>query len=839
MKVLFAVSNENISETIIKKYHQEYKEIISGKNVYYFNAILQELQKDKTYDRIVISEDLEMYANNNYDIIDKFIFDKLGNISYEACNSLEKNIPIIIICADRRERKCNMLEKMLELGIYNCLVGNDRSLEKVCRLINTPRDENQAIEYYGVDIGNRESKINDLENVSETEIQNILIHYKRLGKNEDKYLESFNSIVTQYSDTQLRIIAKFLPVNVRSVLEAKSPKYQQLMATGSGIEMQQNYNFNKVKEKKQVVQPKKEVQKDFSTPKFIEEQLEKKKINSAVIIPQANRTVRKVFEENQTTIEAQNNQSNWESMKTQNEEMYGEISQEFKEENEDVNMNNFENENINQPKRGRGRPPKNTVIQNQQGQNSTAAPRVDIDNMNGITNNEYHVKRKRGRPAKNGNSQEFQRDSVDINQNTYDNQGQNNFRTNPNKQSNIEEVNLFELSNEEEPQEIDLFNLSSRPQNVSVSMPEIDIEPVDRENRTQQTNVQNDFGQNNSFNRNSQSNSMGNNGINNNQVQRPIHNNINQGQTTSRPDMYNTGAIQNVQDFGYEQGISSFITKDKKVVAFVGTSKNGTSFVVNTLAEMFSKQGIKTAILDLTKNKNAYYIYTKNDENLRKTAITCISALKTGEDRPIQVNKNLSVFTSLPNNEEEYADYESILKTLVQNYSVILLDCDFDTELGYIKEAQELYVVQSMDVLTIQPLTEYLRELKMKKILDENKLRIVINKFVRMRGITEKVIIGGISNYNDPEMLFMTELFNKDTVKYKTISFDTLTYTKYLEALIDCEIVLNKYSKTFNMELRELAAMVYPLIGNQRSSKNVQTFSSSIDSTLEKMKNNY
>ena len=59
MKVLFAVNNDDISEAIIKKYQKEYKEILSYKNVYYFNAILKELQKDKGYDRVVISEDLE------------------------------------------------------------------------------------------------------------------------------------------------------------------------------------------------------------------------------------------------------------------------------------------------------------------------------------------------------------------------------------------------------------------------------------------------------------------------------------------------------------------------------------------------------------------------------------------------------------------------------------------------------------------------------------------------------------------------------------------------------------------------------------------------------------
>ena len=86
MKVLFAVNNENISESIIKKYQQEYKEIISVKNVYYFNAIIKELQRDKSYDRIVVSEDLQPFSNNNYEQIDKFIFEKMDNISDEATN---------------------------------------------------------------------------------------------------------------------------------------------------------------------------------------------------------------------------------------------------------------------------------------------------------------------------------------------------------------------------------------------------------------------------------------------------------------------------------------------------------------------------------------------------------------------------------------------------------------------------------------------------------------------------------------------------------------------------------------------------------------------------------
>ena len=58
MKVLFAVSNENITTSVISKYQQKYKEIVTSKNVYYFNAIIKELQNDRSYDAIVIGEDL-------------------------------------------------------------------------------------------------------------------------------------------------------------------------------------------------------------------------------------------------------------------------------------------------------------------------------------------------------------------------------------------------------------------------------------------------------------------------------------------------------------------------------------------------------------------------------------------------------------------------------------------------------------------------------------------------------------------------------------------------------------------------------------------------------------
>ena len=240
MKVLFAVSNEEISESIVKKYQKEYKQIISYKNVYYFNAILKEIQKDKTYDRIVISEDLESFTNTQYDQIDKFIFEKLDSISDEASNQRGIDIPIILICSDRRTKSEQLLVKLFGIGVYNAIIGNDRSVDEVCRLINKPRSKKEAKVYYKIDSNDVEYKPESETDVSETEIQNILTHYKRLGRNEDRYVESFDSIASQYTDQQLKVIIKFLPLNVKAVLEANSPKYQQLMAFGNNRGKQQN-----------------------------------------------------------------------------------------------------------------------------------------------------------------------------------------------------------------------------------------------------------------------------------------------------------------------------------------------------------------------------------------------------------------------------------------------------------------------------------------------------------------------------------------------------------------------------------------------------------------------
>ncbi len=770
MKVLFAVSNEEISESIVKKYQKQYKQIISYKNVYYFNAILKEIQKDKSYDRIVISEELEAFTHTQYDQIDKFIFEKLDGISDEAASSTGKDIPIILICSDRRTKSEEMLVKLFGIGIYNAIIGSDRSVEEVCRLINRPRTKKEAKTYYQIESESVNYQSENENDVSEVEIQNILAHYKRLGKNEDRYLESFDNIAAQYNDTQLRIISKFLPLNVRAVLEERSPKYQQVMS------------FNgKVSDK--LRKPKKE-EVDGTSEQLLKPKTKEQIMSGPVVIPSSVNMngARKLSRTRKTEV-------------TKMEEPQAEIPlQEPVQEQvkEPVQVEPVK-ESAEQPaKRRRGRPRKN--------------PEPVVEESV-----EQPVKRRRGRPRKNPLPEEqLQQEKPDVDLEL--------------KSEEFESV----LPGLEEKDEVNITNnLNSNYRN---------------NNYNNENNNYNSYGSNynnNEYNYNQYSN---NNSANFEESVLPgLSSNVSYGQpiaTMQENSSVNDNEIEKID-------LSGLLTSGKKIATFVGTSKNGTSFIVNNLAEMLSTAGIDVAILDTTKNRNSYYIYTKNEEELRNIAEQTITGLARGIARGIEVHKNLTVYTSLPDENEAIEHTDKILETLLGKHSLILIDTDFKTPSRYFEQAQEIYLIQSLDVLTIQPLTAFLRELKSKNILEDRKLRVVLNKTVKIRGINDKTIIGGMAFYNDPAMSFMTELFDRTLIKYMSIPFEEETYIKYLENVIECNVSLKGYSKGLLQSLKELGNMVYPIGGTSyrpptANGYNTQnTFSPGMTQTLNQMKNNY
>ena len=1116
MKILFAVSNENVSNKIVDSYQKRYGEAVSFKSVFYFNAIIREIHKDKTYDRIVISEDLEPFSNSNYDVIDKFILERFKEITNEI-NAQEKFIDIVVICTDRRTKSGYVLSKMYEYGVYNALVGADRRIDNVCSLLNSPRTAQEAKEYYGLENQVDTSSVDD---VSEQEVQNILIHYKKLGRNEDRYVDSFNNIAAQYTDKQLKIIIKCLPINVRAVLEAECPKYQELVTYAEETEeerkqkekiqeqkrLEQLENERKLKQKIErdkreaaQMQQREYQQQNYQTQAsqmpsgidLLDNKRREQRMTGNVIIPDNMniRNERKVYSDEE--INAMNNRQSQRQVTPMQQSastlpglddldnipqarpvqqpantlpglddldnipqarpvqqpastlpglddldnipqarpvqqpastlpglddfnnipqtrlvqhpanLIPDVNSESQMQMEAVTK---QPEIPQEPKRGRGRPRKTPIeppkpkgkrgrprknplpeenniekekiipgvndFENipkvdkiQQTESTTQVENIrqpegwnKIENLSEQTVNNSKKIDWNNDPFEGKTNQQIANTLPGINDWDNDSVGSSNNNQLAEQQNNLPSTNdwnrdSFEDSNNNsqpsQPSTLPgLDNFENIPQSRPVqpqqpsTLPgtnDWNRDPFENSNNNQQTQQPSTLPETNDWDRDPFENSNNNqqtqqpstlpgtndwdrdpfeNSNNNQQTQQPStlpgtsdwdndpFGSINNTQQSQQNDWNrdpfeinksdnsndtitlsssmvqpNMSQYQNNQN-GYnkeepkkEETVSSYqpskekietikkieedklyttgslntvLTKDKKIVAFVGASKSGTSFLVNNLACLFSSIGIKTAILDMAQNKDSYFIYTNNDENLRNIAQTSIENLEKGIAEGIQIDRNLTVYTTLPHDGKDYSNAESILATLVQNTSLVLIDCDLETDLGYFANAQEIYLVQSMDILTIQPLTAFLRDLKAKGLLDQEKLRIVINKDIKVKGVTSKDIIRGMSVYNDPAMSYMTELFNKDKVKACSIPFDESIYTKYLEEVINCVISINRYNKNFMNSLKMLGNMVYPLLSKQtyapRNSAEANygnNFSSEMNDTLNQMKNKY
>jgi len=799
MKVLFAVSNDKMSETIIKQYEKQYKEIINYKNVYYFNAILKELQRDKTYDRIVISEDLEQYASSDHEQMDNFIFGRLDSISDEASNVKGEDIPIILICEERRVKGEELLVKLFGIGIYNAIIGADRSINEVCRLINRPRSKKEAKIYYKIDSEDVLYEKNDENEVSELEIQNILAHYKKIGNDEQKIVDSFDSIASQYNNIQLKIICKFLPLNVRAVLEERSSRYLDIFAY-DGISNSVRVNNKEEKQLKKYQTMKKKQEEETKGTSEIMLKSNENTLREPVVIPSAmSSNTKKVIKTVDPVIPEIKEESEFEPIYNTEEEM----PEESNNTNEEI-INKIEEDKVETPvqpvKRGRGRPKK--IV--------TEQPQV-----------EQVPKRKRGRPRKNevveeesvlpGFSEEKLSNTVAEEENESILPG---F-------SDLEQNNTTKL----EPEEEDETTLPGFAEEEETEDEYNSILPGFGQEENEKTEI----------------------------YSKPENTVVPQ----YKEDSENVSSVNNVIEENYqipnmrpkvpqyeELDMNRILAPNQKIVAFVGTSKNGTSFLVNNVAEILSLNNVNTAILDLTKNRNAYYIYTKNEEMLRNKANECIKKLKDGVADGIEIHKNLTVYTSAFD-VEEIENVEPIIQTLLTKHNMVLLDCDFDTPDRYFKYSKEIYLVQSMDILTIQPLTLFLRKLSDKGAFSEEKARVVLNKYIKTKELNEDILVGGISIYNDASMTVRKELFNRKTVKRITIPFETETYLRYLNGLVICDVSLKGYSKKILQSLKQLATSVYSTSNSSNGGKYTPpsvkntTFSSSMNSTLEQMSKRY
>lgn len=250
MRVLFAVSNSedskgDIVDVICNEYQKEYKKIIAYKRVFYYDAIINEIRqsRDNKYDRIIISEDFEKVLNDTYENEDFNLYKRIDEITDEAYKDDGTGIPIILLCSDRRSKRDSIVSKLFVLGVYNMLFGRERTIQNVCALIEKPRNKRMAKVLYNIDPTAVKYTSSNNENIiSDKELLSILKFFNINKDKVEKCVRGFAKISREYTDEQIQLIIKKLPLDVRIILEDNSKEYQKYSKVSVKRQVQQAEN---------------------------------------------------------------------------------------------------------------------------------------------------------------------------------------------------------------------------------------------------------------------------------------------------------------------------------------------------------------------------------------------------------------------------------------------------------------------------------------------------------------------------------------------------------------------------------------------------------------------
>jgi hypothetical protein len=253
------------------------------------------------------------------------------------------------------------------------------------------------------------------------------------------------------------------------------------------------------------------------------------------------------------------------------------------------------------------------------------------------------------------------------------------------------------------------------------------------------------------------------------------------------------------------------VPKDyKKVVCFIGAPKCGTTFCINAIATSLARSKVKTAIVDMTRKRDSYTIYTYDNEGKRAIAAESLRYASNGFNEPL-VYEKLSVYTAMPGEDRKTYNASRVIETVMQNNNVVLIDGDFTTPTDYFRLCQEIYVVQDMDILNINQITLFLRELKNRGV-PMSKIRVIINKHVKC-ALTAKDILDGIATYTSYDLKMYDELFTSGNIPYFILPFNEENYRKYIEMVFKYSNLFSSFTEDFKTSLNKLINSIYP-IGN-------------------------
>lgn len=260
------------------------------------------------------------------------------------------------------------------------------------------------------------------------------------------------------------------------------------------------------------------------------------------------------------------------------------------------------------------------------------------------------------------------------------------------------------------------------------------------------------------------------------------------------------------------------VPKDyRKVVCFVGAPKTGTTFCINAIGTYIAKNKVKTAIVDVTRKRDTYTIYTYDNEGKRNIAAESLKYASNGMNEPLIYDK-LSIYTGMPGEDRKVYNASRVIDTIMQNNNVILIDTDFSTPLDYFRLCQEIYIVQDMDILNVQQTTMFLRELKARGV-PMTKIRVIINKHVKC-GLTARHILDGIATYTSYDLKMYDELFSSSAIPYYILPFDVENYKKYVEMVFKYSNQFSTFTADFRSSLSKIINAIYPIGADITAAKN-------------------
>ena len=762
MRVLFAMGNAQTSKSIAEQYKIRYDEELEYKDVFYFKALIEEVKKDKEYDRIVISEELEQFPVNSLEEIDKFIFNNIDKVTDEIEASVSK---IIFICSDRRTRSDGLLNKLYGNGIYSMLIGDDRSISNLCSIINTPKTKKQAKEFLRIDYSTSITSDGESEDtVDETQIFSILKYYERLGNDSSKYVEAFDKISEQYTQKQLKVIANFLPQRVKDVLMA-SDKYAYLYI-----------GLPDRGEEKSKPQEKKNLLSILKWNKAEREEEEARK-----------REERRIRQEEERLEEEEKERQKEEELKRRREAEEAKRQAEEKRLREESERRRLAEEKKKQEELERKRIEEARRAEEAERDRKQEEERRAAEERRRQEALEREARRR---------EEEKQREEAEI-------VVENLVATQVENAKNDEQEARRQAEEERAKQEAE----AKRQAEEERARQEAEVRRQAEEEKARQEAEAKRQAEEEKARQEAEAKRQ----AEEERARQEAEAKRQAEEEKARRETESLAKVEDEQYSNYRGGIFEVPKDYKKVVVLVGANKSGTTFLVNAISNNMAAKQINTAILDMTKDRGVYYIYNRDEQKLRRIALECLKKLSEGIDTFIPADKFLRVYTAVPGTLEENRKnlkHKTLIETVKRNNNLVIVDADFSTPVEYFEQASEIYIVQDLDILKLQETTMFLRELKNRQI-DMSKIKIIINKYVKT-ALTPKKIVEGLSYYNDPEMSFVDELLNGKVI-YSIIPYRMENYANYVEGLYRNNINYKMYTQDFKDAVESLCMQIYPV----------------------------